>query len=114
MFSVIRLRIWNPILTLTKGEITVSSLFSAIGSIISVGAVYVLLPNYLSVFFGHRKPKRIMCPERGEEATVSISPHLAALTSLFDSEKLRLKRCSLWSEGKSCDVGCLKNLRKRL
>ena len=88
-----------------------SSLFLAIGSIISVGAVYVLLPNYLSVFFGHRKPKMITCPEKGWEATVSISPHLAALTSLFDSERRRVKRCSLWSEGKGCDMGCLKNLR---
>lgn len=88
-----------------------SNLFLAIGGILSVSVVYVLLPNYLSVFFHHRKPKRIMCPERGGEATVSVSPHLAALTSLLDSERRRVKHCSLWSEGKDCDGECLKDLR---
>jgi hypothetical protein len=88
-----------------------SSLFLAIGVVVSVGAVYVLLPNYLSVFFRHRKPKRIACPERGGEATISISPHWAALTSLIDNERRRIKLCSLWSDEKGCDAGCLKSLR---
>ena len=84
--------------------------FWLIASIIALAAVYVLLPQYLGVFFHFRKPKTVTCPEKAENATVGIASHWAALTSLFDNEQRRVKRCSLWRDGKGCDMSCLKNL----
>ena len=84
--------------------------FLLIASIISLAAVYILLPQYLGVFFHYRKPKMVLCPEKGENATVGIASSWAALTSLFDNEQRRVKRCSLWCDKKNCDMACLKNL----
>ena len=88
-----------------------STPFLLIASIIALGALYVLLPQFLSVFRHWRKPRRVTCPEKGGKATVGISPYHAAFSSLFDSERRRVKRCSLWSNDKGCKVGCLKNLQ---
>jgi len=85
--------------------------FLLIGSIISLAAIYVLLPQYLGTFFHYRRPKMVTCPETGGGAEVGIASHRAALTSLFDSEQRRVRNCSLWCDGKNCNEACLKNLR---
>jgi hypothetical protein len=82
-----------------------------IAGILLLGGLYVLLPQYLTTFFSHRKPMIVKCPETGVTAQIGIDAQRLALTSLIDNRRMRVKNCSLWCDREGCSMGCLKDIR---
>ncbi len=69
---------------------------------LAMAAIYILLPIICVLFafasdtFRRYRGSRILqCPETGTKATISIDAHRAALTSVVDRPRLRVKTCSL-------------------
>ena len=76
---------------------------------------YVLLPLIcvvlgfaIETFRRHRGRRILQCPETGSKAKVGIDAYRAALTSVVEKPRLRVKNCSLWPERKECAQACLR------
>ena len=81
----------------------------AVTAIISLAAVYVLVPVVADAFRRFRTRRSLRCPESGREAEVGIDAGRAALTSAFGRALLRVKSCSLWPERKACAQDCVRS-----
>jgi len=81
----------------------------AVTAIISLAAVYVLVPVAADAFRRFRTRRSLRCPETGREAEVGIDAGRAALTSAFGRALLRVKSCSLWPERKACAQDCVRS-----
>lgn len=77
-------------------------------AILTLAAVYVLLPRAAHVFGRYRRARVLTCPEKGSKATVSIDASRAAITSAFGRPILRAQQCSLWPERQQCAETCLR------
>ena len=84
--------------------------FLLIGGILLLGGLYVLLPQYLTTFFRHRKPTLVTCPETGDRAQIGVDAVQLALNSLVDRKRTRVKSCSLWCGRTGCGMECLKEV----
>jgi hypothetical protein len=78
-----------------------------IAIILSIGAIYVLIPVSLSVYSEFRKPREVLCPEDNQSALVNVDARHAAATAAFGAQSLRLSGCSRWPERAGCHEGCL-------
>ncbi len=79
-----------------------------IAAILTVAALYVLVPLVTHTFFRYRPRRHLRCPETGNEVEVCVDASRAAFTAAFGEPLLRVKDCSLWPERKECDQGCLR------
>lgn len=67
-------------------------------------AITVALPTFLHTYQRYSRGKLVVCPERRQQATVALSPKIAAISAVFAPKEIRLiKACSLWP-----DVHCAK------
>jgi hypothetical protein len=77
-------------------------------AIITLAAVFVLLPVVVLTFQRYRKKRVLRCPETKTLAEVDIDAPRAAFSSAFGKPLLKVKNCSLWPKRKGCDEECLK------
>jgi hypothetical protein len=54
----------------------------------------------------YRGPRRILCPETLQPATVSVDARLAVRGEFAGRPRLRLAACSRWPERRQCDQAC--------
>jgi hypothetical protein len=67
-------------------------------------AITVALPTILNTYQRYSRGKLVVCPERHQQATIALSPKIAAISAVFVPKEIRLiKACSLWP-----DVHCTK------
>lgn len=86
------------------------------GLLILIGlTTYVLFPLLFVVFafaretFCRYSESRILqCPEMESKAKVSVDAWRAALASVVEKPRLRVKTCSLWPQRKGCAQACLR------
>lgn len=81
--------------------------WTALTAIVTLAAVYVLLPVTGEVFFRLRRRRRLNCPETGAKVEMGVDARWAAFTAAFGQPRLRVRSCSLWPERSGCGRGCL-------
>ncbi len=68
-----------------------------IGFIISIIAIRVAIPTLIATYQRYARAKFVICPEKQQQATIALSPRIAAISSIFIPHEIRLvKACSLW------------------
>ena len=77
-------------------------------AIVSLGALFVLLPLAIHTFQRYRHKRVVKCPATGGLAEVDIDAPRAAFSSLWSKTLLRAKNCTLWPKRKGCGEGCLR------
>jgi hypothetical protein len=80
-------------------------------AIITLAALYVLLPVMFPVLRRFCGVRTLRCPESGESVEVRLDGQYAALSSVIGKPHLRAKDCSLWPERGSCRQGCIRRLQ---
>lgn len=78
--------------------------------IITLAALYVLLPVAHHTFQRYRKKRTISCPETKGLTEVDIDAPRAAFFSAFGKPLLKVKNCTLWPKKKGCSEDCVKTL----
>jgi len=81
-----------------------------VGSILALGALYVLLPWALHVYRHYRWRYALRCPETGKLTSVQIDPGRAARSALFGDPALEVTDCARWPEKKDCDQDCMEEV----
>jgi hypothetical protein len=76
-------------------------------AIVSLAALYVLLPRVTYILARYRNALALACPETGAKADVAIDASRAAITSAFGRPHLRATQCSFWPGRKGCSQSCL-------
>ena len=61
-----------------------------------------------AIYDHYRGNRTVTCPQTHGPAAVRIDALHAAVTAVFDREKLRLSSCSLWPERMGCDQACIR------
>jgi hypothetical protein len=82
------------------------SFWLVLASITVVAVVYVMAPVGLSVFSHYRHPRRVRCPQSGENATVTIDARRAGLAAAAGGHWLDLRSCSLLKNRFGCGEWC--------
>jgi hypothetical protein len=82
------------------------SFWPVFASIVALAVVYVMVPVGLAVFSHFRHPKRLRCPQSGENATVVIDPGRAGLAAVAGGHSLTLRSCSLLDGRFGCGEWC--------
>jgi len=82
-----------------------------IAGILGVGATYVLMPVALDTYRRFRKPRKVICPDVGNETVVGLDAKHAAVTSAIGATQLRVKDCSNWPEHDKCVQDCIEQMR---
>ncbi len=77
-------------------------------AILTLAALYVLLPRVTHILTRYRQAWNLPCPEAGKQADVAVDASRAAYTSAFGRPLLRAKGCSLWPARMNCAEGCLR------
>ena len=75
--------------------------------VLTLTALYFLVPRIASSYLKFRGKRVITCPENRKPAAVDVDARHAALTALLGEPHLRLKDCSRWPEKKDCGQECL-------
>ena len=65
-------------------------------------------PMATDVYSRFREPQQVLCPEKGEYATVQVDAEMAAATAAVEMSGLRIIRCTQWP--RVCGRGCLEQL----
>ncbi|MFQ5847708.1 MAG: hypothetical protein ACE5IQ_08605 [Candidatus Methylomirabilales bacterium] len=76
-------------------------------AILTVAALYVLLPLITHTFLRYRPTRHLRCPETAEAADVSVDAPRAAFSAALGPPRLRVQRCSLWPKRKDCAQACV-------
>ena len=80
---------------------------AVIGSVATVGAVYVVAPVVGATYRRFRGPRTVTCPEANQSAEVEIDAMHAAASAAFGPPALEITRCSRWPEREHCGRECL-------
>jgi hypothetical protein len=75
-------------------------------AILTLGALYVVLPVVAEAYRRYRGAKRPVCPETGEPAEITLDARHAALTAALGRPHLHVESCSRWPESHGCDQRC--------
>lgn len=68
-----------------------------ISFIVNIIAITVAIPTIINTYQRYARGKLVMCPEKQQQATIALSPKIAALSSVFIPHEIRIiKTCSLW------------------
>lgn len=81
---------------------------------VSFVALLVALPACAKVYHTFLRGQLVECPENHRQATVAVSPIIAAGTSAIIPTVLFVKGCALWPEHRSCKRNCTAQLRCRM
>jgi hypothetical protein len=75
--------------------------------ILSIAAIYFVVPFVVGTYIRFRGKRVITCPETRKPAAVEVDAAHAALTAAFSHPDLRLRSCSRWPERAGCGQECL-------
>jgi hypothetical protein len=81
--------------------------FYSVILIITVAALYLVVPFAARTYLRYRGNRVIICPETRKPAAVQVDATHAALTAALSHPDLRLKACSRWPESEDCGQECL-------
>lgn len=76
--------------------------------ILVIGLVFVVMPIHSELYFRHRKPRKLRCPNLKTDAKVQVDPWRSALTAGFRKPTVRVHDCSLWPVNRDCEQDCIK------
>jgi len=92
------------------------SMFSIIGPIAAVGAVYVVVPVVADTYRRFRGKRSVTCPETKQTAEIELDAGLlaarAAVGSRTDQSDFKVLTCSRWPERHECGQECLTQVRE--
>jgi hypothetical protein len=84
------------------------TLLFVLSFIINVVAISVAIPTILNTYQRYSRGKFVVCPEKRQQATIALSPKIAALSAVLIPKELRVvKACSLWAGAPKCNHACL-------
>lgn len=70
-------------------------------------AITLALPTIAETYRRYSRGKLVTCPEQNRQATIALSPKLAAISVVFVPREIRVvKECSLWPAVK-CSRACI-------
>jgi hypothetical protein len=75
--------------------------------VLTLSALYFLVPRLVGSYLKFRGKRVITCPETRKPAAVDVDVRRAALTAIVGEPHLRLKDCSRWPGKKDCGQECL-------
>ncbi len=79
---------------------------AVVGSIVAVGALYVVAPVVALTYRRFRGPRTVTCPENREPAEIEVSARHAAVTAAFGRPDIEITRCSRWPVHERCGREC--------
>lgn len=80
--------------------------------LLTVGALWVVLPTVGEAFVKWRGRRIVTCPETRQPAAVQADAAHAAYGALFGRSELRLQACSRWPERRDCGQECLRQIEE--
>lgn len=76
--------------------------------IINFLAFTFVLPAVIETYKRYSRGKLVICPVKKQEATIALSPQIAATSAIFLPTEIRVvKACSLWDEQLCCSRACV-------
>jgi hypothetical protein len=73
-------------------------------------AITVALPTIADTYRRYSRGKLVTCPEENRQATIAVSPKIAAISAVFAPKEIRvIRECSLWP-AVQCSRACLAQL----
>lgn len=80
--------------------------------IINFVAITVAIPTIINTYQRYSRGKLVVCPEKQQQATIALSPKIAALSAVFIPKEVRVvKACSLWEGNPQCNHACVAQVR---
>lgn len=87
-------------------------LLFVISFLINFIAISVAMPTIIDTYQRYSRGKLVICPEKKQQATIALSPKIAAVSSVFSTKEIRVvKACSLWPEMECCHRACTAQVR---
>jgi len=90
------------------------SVFTVIGPIAAVGALYVVVPVVADTYRRFRGKRSVACPETKQPAEIELDAALiAARTAVgnrIERSDFKVLSCSRWPERHECDQACVEQL----
>lgn len=82
-----------------------------ISFIVNIIAITVAIPTIINTYQRYARSKVVICPEKQQQATIALSPKIAALSAVFIPHEIRIiKACSLWPYV-NCTQMCMAQVR---
>lgn len=82
-----------------------------ISFIVNIIAITVAIPTIINTYQRYARSKVVICPEKQQQATITLSPKIAALSAVFIPHEIRIiKACSLWPYV-NCTQMCMAQVR---
>ena len=81
--------------------------FYLIVLLITLAALYFVVPFVVGTYIRYRGKRVITCPETRQPAAIEVDAGHAALTAAVGHPDLRLKSCTRWPEREDCGQECL-------
>jgi hypothetical protein len=77
--------------------------------VLAGSCLFLLVPALYgrTIYDRYRGVRAVICPQTHAPALVRFDALRAAMTGVFDHERLRLAACSLWPERMHCDQACI-------
>lgn len=83
-----------------------------ISFLINFIAISLAMPTIINTYQRFSRGKLVVCPEKKQQATVALSPRIAALSAILIPREIRVvKACSLWPELDCCRRACTVQIR---
>ncbi|MDL1891592.1 hypothetical protein FBQ87_01690 [Sphingobacteriales bacterium CHB3] len=83
-----------------------------ISFLINFVAISIAMPTIVDTYQRYSRGKLVICPEKKQQATVAVSPRIAAVSSVLIPKDIRIvKACSLWPEMDCCHRACTAQIR---
>ncbi|MBX2990183.1 MAG: hypothetical protein KF749_03335 [Bacteroidetes bacterium] len=83
-----------------------------ISFLINFVAISIAMPTIVDTYQRYSRGKLVICPEKKQQATVAVSPRIAAVSSVLIPKEIRIvKACSLWPEMDCCHRACTAQIR---
>ncbi|MBI1962875.1 MAG: universal stress protein [Candidatus Rokubacteria bacterium] len=76
-------------------------------ALIALALLFVVAPVAAATFAHWRRPRRLVCPEEGTTARVTVDARRAALGEALGRPALEVARCSFWPRLRFCRQECL-------
>jgi hypothetical protein len=75
-------------------------------------AISLAMPTIINTYRRYSRGKLVICPETKQQATVALSPKIAAVTAVLSPKEIHIvKACSLWPEMGYCSKACTAQVR---
>lgn len=83
-----------------------------ISFLVNFVAISIAMPTIVDTYQRYSRGKLVICPEKKQQATVAVSPRIAAVSSVLIPKDVRIvKACSLWPEMDCCHRACTAQIR---